>query len=70
MLKKNYEGLDVAFVPVTGADIIKASTTTTCKVISVQYYVGQENWGECTTDQGDGDGEGYSYNWNMVPIDE
>lgn len=23
MLKKNYEGLDVAFVPVTGADIIR-----------------------------------------------
>lgn len=69
MLKKNYEGLDVAFVPVTGADIIKASTTT-CEVVSVQYYVGKEGWGECTTDQGDGDGEGYSYNWNRQPTDD
>ena len=63
MLKKNYEGLDV--VPVTGADIITESTET-CKVVSVQYYVGNVNWSECDT-EGDGEDEGYSYNWNMKP---
>lgn len=68
MLKKNYEGLDVAFVPITGADIITASDTDTCEVVSVQYYVGQEGWSECQTEEGSGDpSEGYSYNWNRRP---
>lgn len=62
-MKKEYKGLDVAFVPTSGMDIITASPAT-CSIVSVQYYVGQANWGECTTDKGDGDGEGYSYNWN------
>ncbi len=69
MLKKNYEGLDVAFVPVTGADIITASTET-CKVISVQYYVGNADWSQCDTEDGEGDGEGYSYNWNRQATDD
>ena len=66
MLKKNYEGLDVAFVPITGVDIITASA---CTVISVQYYVGREGFSKCDT-EGEGESEGYSYNWNMIPTDE
>ena len=61
MLKKNYEGLDVAFVPITGADIITASA---CSIVSVQYYAKYEGSSECETETDEGFGEGYSYNWN------
>lgn len=68
MSKKRYNGLVFRFVPVNGTDIV-ANSQTTCTIISVQYYVGQAGFGECTTEEGDGNpNEGYSYNWDKVPF--
>ena len=66
MSKMKYDGLNAEFVPFNGADVVTQSPGT-CYVISVQYYVGEEGWSECNTDEGDGDGEGYSYNYNRRP---
>ena len=66
MSRKKYNGLVVRFVPVNGTDIVANSGK--CSIVSVQYYVGQEGFGECTTDEGDGDpSQGYSFNWNAAP---
>ena len=66
MSKKQYEGLNLAFVPVDDIEIVTASPSY-CTPISVQYYIDSVGSDTCDSKTDAGLGEGYSYNLMKEP---
>lgn len=64
-LKKTYEGLRVAFIPINGDDILTQSKP--CELISEQYYASQDYPGACVSDDPTSGEPFESWNWNSRP---